>query len=209
MVKPNIWRDKIIEILENKSLNYKNLYKEVKSELVKLLQNNNKSMSNRPDKLFNEQLIKLIDDGTLVITGYDKSVHDVTTGKYQSFKKEGVVFELVRTDRLEPMDILILLNQLEDINNSKHDKTRIKLSKIFETKYSMFEKKEINFYRQIYKKVISGPLSEWIEDDDSLSYKKLLNEYPNTKMFKIEGLTNSEAYKILDIKLKVHKERSN
>jgi hypothetical protein len=225
MAKPNIWRDKIIEILENVSLNYKNLFDKVKSEVNKALSKKGKSASARPKRLFDEQLVKLIDSGNLVITGYDKSVNNVTTGRIQSFKNEGIIFELVRTDKLEPMDILLLLNQLGDIDNSKLGTAQIKLSKIFETRFIDYENQEIDFYEQIHAKVRSEPLAGWISEyeknleklkseydadpsfsseisklqQDLKSHRHQLNKHPNSIIWSVDGLTTEEACKILDI----------
>ena len=231
MAKPNIWRDKILEILVNESLNYYKLFNKVKSKVNKELSNKGKSASKRPKRLFDEQLVKLIDSGNLVITGYDKSVNNVTTGRIQSFKKEGITFELVRTDKLEPMDIILLLNQLEDNGSSKLGTGKTKLSKIFETRFRDYEKQEIDFYEQIHSKVRSEPLAEWMKDyeknldklkskydrdpgfsseisklkQDLKSHRHQLDKHPNSIIWSLDGLTTEEACKILNIKVKLPK----
>ena len=217
MAKPNIWRDKIIKVLKNMSLNYEKLYESVKSEVNKECEKKKVQLSKRPERLFIEQLVKLIDNGNLIILGFDKSVYgDIK--KIQSFKIEGLVFELAKTDSVKPMYIISLLEQSK--NNTKQGEiAQIKLSKIFETKFKEYETKEIDFYEHIKEKVRSKLLVEYVkeiektlielksENDESLEvqidffsyklgeYTMELNNHPQAMIWTIENLTKDDAIK--------------
>ena len=179
MAKPNIWRDTIYEVLDNMSLNYSELFKKVKIELKEF------NKSNRPERLFNEQLVDLLKEGRIRITGYDESVHKNKEGeqvkKIQAFKKEGIIFELIRTDKTEPIDIILLLNQLEQINDSKGQmKARLKLLNIFEKNFRQYENEEVSLWNRLESNVFSRTIDDELDGLERTIYK-LKNS--NTKKY--------------------------
>jgi hypothetical protein len=174
MSKPNIWRDAIYEVLDDTSLNYSELLLNAKTELKGL------NKSSRPNRLFNEQLIKLLKEGNIRIIGYDESVHKNSKGerveKIQAFKKEGITFELIRTDKTEPMDIIVLLDQLEQIKDPKEQlKARLELLRLFEKKFILYEEDYVVFWERINSNVTSHTL-----DDEITIVKKVLDESLNS-----------------------------
>lgn len=80
-------------------------------------------------KRFYEPLMELLAEGSIVVKGYDFSVHKAT-GRIQAFKKEGVVFTLVKTEK---QDIFCLLHSLESSHTKDMKKGFDELREIFET----------------------------------------------------------------------------
>lgn len=195
MPKNPIYSPKIINILEKSSLNLKNLIIEIKIQLNE----ENKRFSG---KNFHEALIKLLESNKIAISGYDFRVHSVQNdGRIQSFMKEGVIFELIKT---EQTDIISLLNKLESSDIEESKKAKNELFNSFKRKYRQIEKEKEDFYKKITKKVKVTPLKEKNGD---------INQYPELKHHNAQiwdfDLTEEDMNKIFNIKDNTSKSNRN
>lgn len=214
MPKKSLYKPKIEKELKKSSHNFKNLYMIVK----------NIKTFNTPNKSFQEALMNLLQENSISITGYDFTVHAVKDNRYQSFKKEGIVFEWVKTEQTY---IYALLNQLESINTNildesslNHSKLKNKLFQIFNKKYREYEKQEYYFYEEIKNLVTCETSKDNLNRDKILLKKKLsecegdpdlspeiselkdkiennekgVKKYPNLRWWIIEGKENIKKY---------------
>ena len=217
MSKKSKYKPIIIKELKNQSLNLENLYKKVTNK-NKLLKGPNS---------FYEPLMKMLNENKIAVIGYDFNVHNVKEGdRIQTFMENGVVFEWVKTDQ---RDIIQLFYELESGELYLYSEAKTSLLDIFEKKYNEYESLKIEFYEQIKSKVISEPLKDWLKEekkrlkkmiseyprdpgysseistlkDDIEMWQGILDKHPNAIMWKIEGLSNDEAIKLLDINIKL------
>lgn len=110
--------------------------------------------SNISDKTLNEILMSFLRDKKICITGYD---FDVYTGikRIQSIKSDGIVFGLIKTD---PIEIDILIKQLESDNPSEVKDALYRLKVIFKKKIGQISnstKVDIQNTDHIFNKIIS------------------------------------------------------
>jgi len=217
MSKKSEYKSDIELVLIKSSHNLNELYYEVKG--IKRF--------NGSDHAFFEALMDLIKENKIIISGYDFNVHKTKGDRIQSFMKQGVVLEWVK--KTYQTDNLVLLNQMDDYSDLKNVKQKkLKLLKIFTKKFKQIEQEENNFYEQISKKVTSELLNNWLKkyekkleeiisqhgngQEHSLLissmqheievYRKHLDQYPNSVIWKFEGLIPNDYDKIFDFNRK-------
>ncbi|MGF7117949.1 hypothetical protein [Methanobacterium oryzae] len=118
MSKNRDLKELTLKIIGEKELSKKKLLDELRKK------------SNISDKTLNEILMSFLKDKKICITGYD---FDVYTGikRIQSIKSDGIVFGLIKTD---PIEIDILIKQLESDDPSKVKDALYRLKIIFKKK---------------------------------------------------------------------------
>jgi len=89
-----------------------------------------RKQSNISDKTLNEILMSFLKEGKIYITGYDFNVYDGIK-RIQSIKSDGIVFGVIKTD---PLDIGLLINQLESDDSEKVKEASHRLKIIFRGK---------------------------------------------------------------------------
>ncbi|MDY9924399.1 hypothetical protein [Methanobacterium sp.] len=151
MTKKEIYLLKIKKELKNSSYNLETLYKKVKG--IKKF--------NSRDTPFYSALMELILENKVFVNGYDFDVHNVKDDRIQSFKKNGVKLEWIKT---EQTDVLLLLNLLESSDPNKVKEAKKKLIEYFNRKIEQFEKQEIEFWEMMKSNVLSMPLKDAIKD---------------------------------------------
>ncbi len=115
MSKKSIYKSEIELNLKKSSLNLENLYKNV----------TNLNTFKSSGKQFYGALMDLLNNNKIGILGYDFNVHNVKDERIQSFKKEGVVFEWVKTDQIEIFTLLNQMNESSDLEKSKKAKKAV------------------------------------------------------------------------------------
>ena len=204
MSKKELYKSKILYNLRNSSPNLKKLFTEV----------TNKTKFTSSDNPFYEALIELLDENKIAISGYDINVHNVKTKRKQSLMKEGIIFELIRT---EQTDIMIYFNQLKDPKKIKTAKKA--LHSCFKKKLAEFIKPEIELYENIKSKVLYNDrpdgTKEWFIDLNIDEATEILGiqgykpknpdftdsvHYPSVKNGKIvKGYTPDQAVRIFSL----------
>ncbi|MGZ7208808.1 MAG: hypothetical protein ACXVHV_02915, partial [Methanobacterium sp.] len=92
------------------------------------------------DKTLNEILMNLLKDGEIYITGYDFNVYNGMK-RIQSIKAEGIIFGQIKTN---PLEIGLLISQLESDNPQDVKEASHKLKIIFREKVDELKKRDIN-----------------------------------------------------------------
>ena len=156
MVKSSRWDGMILKVLKNTSLNYEELFKVSKLELKSELELMGKELGRRSERGFNKALLSLLYKGCVIVSGYDFNVHRHVEGvkkgesmgikNIQTIKKEGLMFDLFRTDQTY---VLALLNELESVDSTR--KAREKLQRLFEIKYRQYAIGEELYWNDLYK----------------------------------------------------------
>lgn len=118
----------ILKILKKNELSKKKISKELRKKLDRKIS----------DKTINETLMKLLAEGKICLTGYDFDVYKGTR-RIQSIRSDGLIFALIKTD---PMEINILIKQLESDNPEEVKEALYRLKGIFRGK--MEEVRDLN-----------------------------------------------------------------
>ncbi|MBI5681504.1 MAG: hypothetical protein HZC47_11475 [Methanobacterium sp.] len=113
-------RELTIEIIREKELPKKKILEQIRRK-------SGKSIS---DKTLNEILMSLLKEREIYITGYDFDVYKGMK-RIQSIKAEGIIFGLIKTD---PLEIGLLINQLESDDPSLVRNALYELKMIFKKK---------------------------------------------------------------------------
>lgn len=128
MSKNHKLKELTLEIIGEKELSRKKLLEEIRKH------------SNISDKTLNEILMSFLREEKIYITGYDFDVYDGIK-RIQSIKSDGLIFGVVNT---EPLDINMLINQLESDDPLKVKEASHKLKTIFRGKISEIKNNELN-----------------------------------------------------------------
>lgn len=138
-------RDLTLEVIQENELSKKRILDEIRKK-------SGKSVS---DKTLNEILMNLLKDGEIYITGYD---FDVYSGmkRIQSIKAEGIIFGQTKTN---PLEIGLLINQLEsndsqDVKDASHKLKIIFRGKIDELKNNDFNEAGARNVNLLFNKII-------------------------------------------------------
>ena len=118
MSKNHKLKELTLKIIGEKELSRKKLLEEIRKQ------------SNISDKTLNEILMSFLKEGNIYITGYDFDVYDGIK-RIQSIKSDGIIFGVIKTD---PLDINILINELESNDPAKVKDASYKLKIIFRGK---------------------------------------------------------------------------
>ncbi|MGB9937565.1 MAG: hypothetical protein ACPK7O_07570 [Methanobacterium sp.] len=126
----NNLRELTLDIIQDNELPKRKILEEVRSK-------SGKSVS---DKTLNEILMSLLRDGEIYITGYD---FDVYRGmkRIQSIKADGIIFGQMKTN---PLEISILISQLESDDPLKVKDASNKLKIIFRSKVDELKNNDLN-----------------------------------------------------------------
>lgn len=116
----NNLRELTLEIIQENELPKKRILDEIRK----------KSGRSVSDKTLNEILMNLLKEGEIYITGYDFQVYNGMK-RIQSIKAEGIIFGQVKTS---PLEISLLINQLESNDPSEVKEASNKLKTIFRGK---------------------------------------------------------------------------
>lgn len=92
------------------------------------------------DKTLNEILMNLLKEGEIYITGYDFDVYNGMK-RIQSIKAEGIIFGQMRTN---PLEIGLLINQLESKDSLEVKESSNKLKMIFRGKIDELKNNDFN-----------------------------------------------------------------
>lgn len=138
-------RDMTLKIISKNELSKKKILEEVRKQ-------SGKSVS---DKTLNEILMNLLKDGEIYITGYDFKVYSGMK-RIQSIKAEGIIFGQITTN---PLEVGLLINQLEssnpqDVKEASHKLKIIFRGKIEELKNRNIDEVEIKNINPIFNKLI-------------------------------------------------------
>lgn len=155
MAKRPIWREKIVDVLQDKSLNYSELYNAVEIEVKKEI----KDIGDRALKKFNGPLMKLLNEDKILVIGYDKSVGPKK--RVQSFHLDGLIFTLVKTD---PLEIYPLIAGLNDSNIDNVKKSYYELINIFRKKIGDYETLQLEKCESLKSNVEIKPLKEFYNE---------------------------------------------
>ena len=123
MSKNRELKELTLKIIEEKELSRKKLLEEIRNQ------------SNISDKTLNEILMSFLKERKIYITGYDFDVYNGVK-RVQSIKSDGIIFGLIKTD---PLEISLLINQLESDNPEKVKEASYKLKTIFKCKINETE----------------------------------------------------------------------
>ncbi len=96
-----------------------------------------RKQSNISDKTLNEILMSFLKEGKIYIVGYDFDVYNGIK-RIQSIKSDGIIFGIIKTD---PLEIDILIKQLESNDPLEVKDTLYKLKTIFKRKIEEIEGK--------------------------------------------------------------------
>lgn len=121
MSKNRELKELTLKIIEEKELSRKKLLEEIRKQ------------SNISDKTLNEILMSFLKEGKIYITGYDFNVYNGVK-RIQSIKSDGIIFGLIKTD---PLEIGLLINQLESNDPEKVKEATHKLKIIFKGKMNL------------------------------------------------------------------------
>lgn len=152
MPKKSPWPAKIINALRKKSLNYDELYNKVEMEVKAELGN----IGPYPKKKFAEALMSLLKNHIIQIRGYDFQVYS-KTDRIQSFKKEGVIIHLVKTEIFE---IYSLISQLNDLKPERIKYAYDELRDILRKKIMQYEDKQFEKWEKLKANIISETLKK-------------------------------------------------
>ncbi|WJI10456.1 hypothetical protein FGU46_10330 [Methanobacterium sp. CWC-01] len=130
MPKTSQWGLIIKKTLKNKSLNYITLIDEVK----KVYEEDYGDIGTRPDKKFDESLIKLLKKDEIEIFDYDINVHK-NPNRIQAFITDGIKFRL---SGVKANEIRRLIKIVDDTDKEKQNKAFKKLRRIFLKKYEEY-----------------------------------------------------------------------
>ncbi len=92
------------------------------------------------DKTLNEILMNLLKEGEIYITGYDFDVYNGMK-RIQSIKAEGIIFGQMETN---PLEIGLLINQLESKDSLEVKESSNKLKMIFRGKIDELKNNDFN-----------------------------------------------------------------
>ena len=92
------------------------------------------------DKTLNEILMNLLKEGEIYITGYDFDVYNGMK-RIQSIKAEGIIFGQMKTN---PLEIGLLINQLESKDSLEVKESSNKLKMIFRGKIDELKNNDFN-----------------------------------------------------------------
>ena len=92
------------------------------------------------DKTLNEILMNLLKEGEIYITGYDFDVYNGMK-RIQSIKAEGIIFGQMQTN---PLEIGLLINQLESKDSLEVKESSNKLKMIFRGKIDELKNNDFN-----------------------------------------------------------------
>jgi hypothetical protein len=123
-------RDLTLEVIQENELSKKKILEEIRKQ-------SGKSVS---DKTLNEILMNLLKDGEIYIMGYDFDVYNGMK-RIQSIKAEGIIFGQTKTN---PLEIGILINQLESNNVLEVKEASHKLKIIFRGKIDELNNNDLN-----------------------------------------------------------------
>lgn len=166
-------RELTLDIIQENGLSKKKILEMVRKQSGKAVS----------DKTLNEILMNLLKDGEIYITGYDFDIYNGMK-RIQSIKAEGIIFSQITTD---PMEISILIKQLESDDPQQVKSASHKLKLIFNGKMNKldnFQNKSVNslFNKVIYyinsqkmdqKAVLINKLAWSLSDEDGST--ELLN----------------------------------
>lgn len=143
MSKNHQLKELTLDIIGEKELSRKKLLEEIRKQ------------SNISDKTLNEILMSFLMEGKIYITGYDFDVYNGIK-RIQSIKSEGLIFGVIKTD---PLDINILINQLEsddpvEVKNASHKLKIIFSGKMDEIKNNKSEEFNITNKTLIFNRII-------------------------------------------------------
>lgn len=99
------------------------------------------------DKTLNEILMNLLKEGEIYITGYDFNVYEGMK-RIQSIKADGIVFGQIKSN---PLEISLLINQLESSNPLEAKDASNKLNIIFKGKIEKLKDSDLSDYIEIKK----------------------------------------------------------
>jgi hypothetical protein len=119
-----------LEIVQEKELS--------KRKILEVLRK--KSGRSVSDKTLNEILMNLLKEGEIYITGYDFDIYDGMK-RIQSIKAEGLIFGQMKNN---PLEIGLLINQLESKDSSKVKEAFYRLRSIFRGKIEELKNKDLN-----------------------------------------------------------------
>lgn len=108
------------------------------------------------DKTLNEILMNLLKEGEIYITGYDFDIYNGMK-RIQSIKTEGLIFGQMKNN---PLEIGLLINQLESKDSSKVKEAFYRLRLIFRGKIGELKNNdlngdiEINSINSLFNKII-------------------------------------------------------
>ena len=123
MSKNSELKELTLNIIEEKELSRKKLLEEIRNQ------------SNISDKTLNEILMSFLKEGKIYISGYDFNVYNGIK-RIQSIKADGIMFGSIKTD---PLEIGLLINQLENNDPEKVKEASHKLKIIFKGKMNEIE----------------------------------------------------------------------
>ena len=118
MSKNHQLKELTLKIIGESELSRKKLLEEIRKQ------------SNISDKTLNEILMSFLKEGKIYITGYDFDVYNGIK-RIQSIKSDGIIFGVMKTD---PLDISMLIGQLESNDSEKVKEASHKLKIIFRGK---------------------------------------------------------------------------
>jgi len=174
----------ILKILEEKELSKKKILEEIREKSDRLIS----------VKTLNETLMGLLKERKVDISGYDFDIYEGIK-RIQSIKPDGIIFSLVKTD---PIEINILLKQLESNNLDEVKKASDILKRAFKRKIREIEDLEDKAWKELNRKVKCEPLEAFLkkvdEESDNANLKKELLEIHRWKRDKM--------YVIADVSIK-------
>ncbi len=143
MSKNHKLKELTLKIIGEKELSRKKLLEEIRKQL------------NISDKTLNEILMSYLKERKIYITGYDFNVYDGVK-RIQSIKSDGIIFGVIKTD---PLDITILINQLEsddpgEVKDVSHKLKIIFRGKMEELENSSPERMNINNKTLLFNRII-------------------------------------------------------
>ena len=143
MSKNHKLKELTLKIIGENELSRKKLLEEIRKQ------------SNISDKTLNEILMSFLKEGKIYITGYDFNVYDGIK-RIQSIKADGIIFGIIKTD---PLDITILINQLEssdpaEVKDASHKLKIIFRGKMDEIKNNAPDDLNINNTTLIFNRII-------------------------------------------------------
>lgn len=143
-------RELVLKVLEKKELSRKKLLEEVRWRLDTRVS----------DKTLNETLMHLLKEKKIDITDYDFSVYG-NVRRIQSIRADGIVFSLLKTD---PIEISILLKQLESKDLDEVKDASYKLKRVFKRKIREIEEYKEQEWEKLKKKVVYKPLDIFLDE---------------------------------------------
>jgi len=162
-------RELVLKVLEKKELSRKKLLEEVRWKLDTRVS----------DKTLNETLMHLLREKKIDITDYDFDVYGEVR-RIQSIRADGIVFSLLKTD---PIEISILLKQLESKDLDEVKDASYKLKRVFKRKIREIEEYKEQEWEKLKKKVVYKPLDIFLnelgDDPENENLKKELLEIHN------------------------------